>query len=176
MELTQAFGKMLLSSVFVLSATSKLRDFNGFRTHLASIIPVTSAITYTLTGGAISAEFLITLTLWVDRTVHLAFLLALLLLTAFSVFIAYLLVSNKRVSCACFGASTRPVSVVHLGRNIALLLIAGICMVASRGSASPAMFDYLLVLAPALVSAAIVARLDDISTFFSSPSSESFKP
>ncbi|MFH9675321.1 MauE/DoxX family redox-associated membrane protein [Streptomyces sp. NPDC017405] len=123
----------------------------------------------------IAAEMAVIAALWVERAAYLGFSGATLLLSSFTVFIAYLLISKRQVACACFGSSDRPASVVHLIRNLILLAIAASCTLTSGHSASPSIEGYLLVLAPSLIGAAVVSRLDDISMFFGSPASGSFE-
>ncbi|MET7852621.1 MauE/DoxX family redox-associated membrane protein [Streptomyces avermitilis] len=174
MELWQAFGKIVLGGIFMISAATKLRDFQAFRSSLTGALPVIPSLAFVVAGGTPAVEILVSVAICVERTTYFGFLAATLLLAAFTAYIVYLLKSSTKLVCSCFGASTRPVSGVHLGRNIVLLLVSGSCMLSGSDVVSPAMDDYLYVLAPALISLAIVTRLDDISTFFGSPTPGSF--
>ncbi|MFJ3774042.1 MauE/DoxX family redox-associated membrane protein [Streptomyces sp. NPDC090075] len=174
MELWQAFGKIFLGGMFIISAASKLRDFKGFRSSLTGALPVNSSLAFVVAVGTPAAEILVSVAIWFGRTAYFGFLAATLLLTAFTVYISYLLRAGTKLACSCFGSSTRPVSGVHLGRNVVLLLVSGGCLFSGGNVVSPAMDDYLYVLAPSVIGLAIVARLDDISTFFGSPTPGSF--
>ncbi|MFI0807792.1 MauE/DoxX family redox-associated membrane protein [Streptomyces echinatus] len=175
MELWQAFGKVFLSSIFMLSMVVKLRDFGRIRRQLSETLPTGQFMAALLAGGAIGAESVIAIILWVGPWASFGFLAAAVLLIAFSLFLGYLLISNSGAACACFGSSERPASGVHLGRNAVLFLVAASCTAASRSASAPSLDDYLIVLAPALTGTAMVARLDDISAFFNLQTSGSYK-
>jgi uncharacterized membrane protein YphA (DoxX/SURF4 family) len=58
-------------------------------------------------------------------------LVAAVLLLGFTGVLVLRLTQGRRVPCACFGTTRRPISWWTVGRNVALLAVAGIALVAS---------------------------------------------
>jgi hypothetical protein len=122
--------RALLAVVLAAAATSKLRrrDFEAFlaalggfgvpaalaRAPLAVLVVALEAVTAVLLVAAPAAGYA----------------LALGLLAVFTAALRRVVRSGQRVACRCFGASIAPVGVAHLVRNVALIAVIGLGIVA----------------------------------------------
>jgi hypothetical protein len=114
--------------------------------------------------GTAAAEAGTLLLVAMPATVRLGFAAGAVLLSAFTVAIAASLRRGDRTPCRCFGASTTPMGLPHLVRNLALVAVCATGLVATTSAADPA--SHPVGIATALVSGATVvllaARLDDL--------------
>ena len=180
MSFVLVFGYAVTAVVFVVSATGKLRDPDGFRDSLAplSVIPRRSirAVAVALTTAEIVAAAgvcwgLVTALAGrpLAQPVALAGLvLSALLLVVLTTGIAIEVRRGTTAGCACFGVATHRLGARHLVRN-ALLVV---CVVAGLAT-YPMVLDRtvppggaLVALAGGLVAALILIRLDDLVDLF----------
>ena len=117
-----AFCMIVIGIVFALSSFAKLKDLTTyieatghFRLLPQVLVPI-SAIFFLLS----EIMTVILLIFWPMA----AFVLALILLTVFSIALASVLIRRISTTCNCFGASKHPISVTDLVRNAGLLLCA----------------------------------------------------
>lgn len=125
--------RLLLASVFIVSATTKCRDFAGTRFSIGAFgvpIRVSSAATVIL----IALEAVIAVGLLVDRTVQWAGLAALLLLWLFTGVILHHIIQGRHPSCHCFGRlGSSPIGWKTVSRNIVLMTFASIVLWSGGG-------------------------------------------
>ncbi|MFF8976845.1 MauE/DoxX family redox-associated membrane protein [Streptomyces cellulosae] len=166
MQAVEAFGRICLATVFLWSGVLKIRDFQGFRQHMARTVPFTRHLT-TLLATSVPVLELSTALLLVSRRPNWggpAF--ALLLLCAFTAYLSKLLKSRPGVPCGCAGTDRTPVSRTHILRNTLLIMIgAGTWWATTRWS-SPSPTDYALVAAPAAVMGAMLLHLAELTSLF----------
>ncbi len=109
------FCKIVTGLVFAISSISKLRDFPGFveSVHDFRLLPspFVSTCAVLFLFGEVSVVGLLFIRPW------LGFLLAAILLTAFSAALASVVIRKVETRCNCFGASQQMVSPADLMRN-----------------------------------------------------------
>lgn len=159
----------LLAGVFLVSLAGKLRgrsEYSAFVTATASLLATGHRRARVLAPLTIAAEIAIVGALAVGPAGLLA---AAALLGCFTVALVLALRRGTTAPCRCFGASTTPVAVHHVVRNLVLagLAIAGsVAGYAGAGaSLDPAPLDpaALVVTAlAALVCVLVTVRLDDL--------------
>ncbi|MDQ0983117.1 MULTISPECIES: MauE/DoxX family redox-associated membrane protein [Streptomyces] len=161
--------RVLVGLVFLLSAAGKLKgrqEFEDFRAATRALAP--GLPERAVAPGVIVLELAVVTLLLFEGAVAAGFLLALGLLTAFTVGIAVAVANARQVVCACFGASSAPVGAAHLVRNTVLLLAgAGGLAAALTGTGTA---DDIAGAVTASVTGAAVAVMtlftDDISHLF----------
>jgi hypothetical protein len=132
--------------------------------------PVALAVTGT--------EAAIVLLLLVPATTILGFSLAVAMLFVFSTGILKIRRRRATVPCRCFGASTTPLGIRHVIRNVALMLVAGAGVLADFAPDQAADLPGILVAAGVgIVLALLLVAFDDlIELFVASPASQSTRP
>jgi hypothetical protein len=166
------FTRFLIGITFLLSALSKVGSSASLRMFADSLVQLRLATmggpAMRLAVGVAGVEALTTVVLLpLGATVtRLAFLLAMVLLAAFTTVIVRSLRRHEQVACRCFGGSTpAPFSSVHLVRNTALLLAALAGGIAADHQSAP--WPVWLILAPTgAICAFVVSRLDDVVSLF----------
>lgn len=117
-------SRLVIGVVFGLSAWGKLSDRVGTRTAIADFgVPVrwVTAMAWALPV----VEAVVAVGALPPWTAPWAAVIALLLLTAFTIAIVRLLVRGKRPACSCFGAlSARPIGALTVVRNGLLMVLA----------------------------------------------------
>ncbi|GAB3933752.1 methylamine utilization protein MauE [Kribbella albertanoniae] len=168
---------LCLAFVFGQSAASKtgskaFRDFAGSAGPL-EILP--TGLRVPAAAGVVVAEVTLTVALLVGAFFSLrfvataGFLLAVLLLLAFTAAIVVTLRRGIRKPCKCFGAATTPLGRAHVVRNVLLLAAAVAGLVAgatSTASAEPA--GVAIAAVAGLVGGLLVTRFDDLVELFGS--------
>ena len=109
----------------------------------------------------------------VPGTAAAAMVLATVLLLAFTAVLAAALRRGTETGCHCFGASTEPVSVRHIVRNLVLLALAltGPLLVGSGPSGGHGwrLSTALLCALVAVVTAGLIVLLDDLAALLRLP-------
>lgn len=166
----------LLSLVFAVSVTGKLRDQRSFADSLRTLLPErwVGAVATSVTA----AEALLAVGLgwvlvgqfgpgsgwpgWLPPAAAVAFLAVL------TVGVASAIRRGTGTRCACFGSSTRLLSGRHLVRNGVLLGAATVALALSVGSPGPPVEPAagLVGAAAGVVLAVVVVRLDDLIDLF----------
>jgi hypothetical protein len=168
--------------VFGLSGWSKLVAQRGFAASLRRlglipgrlVRPVAAAVTAMELAVAIGLGWAILAGVGLAPAGWTAGLLSLvgagLLLTVLSAGIALALRRGVRATCACFGATARPLGVRHLVRNALLItvVLAGITVRALTTAPTAGIGGALVGLAGGAVGALILVRLDDLVELFRS--------
>jgi peroxiredoxin len=133
LDLTYLGAQFVLAGVFLLAGLSKLFDRAGSRQALMGFgVPETLARSLAVLLPMV--ECVVAVSLLNQKTVWLASLGALSLLTLFVVAIALNLAQGRRPSCHCFGQiHSTPVSWSTLSRNVILAAMAAFMVSYTRG-------------------------------------------
>jgi hypothetical protein len=168
------FARVLIGTVFLVSAATKLRSpaaFAAFTRSVRKMKLVPAALVTPVAAGVVSGEVSIValLAVPVDVTALLGLAVAAGLLTAFTVAIVLVVRRGTDLTCQCFGASTVPLGRVHVVRNLVLLAVAvaGALATRSGGQLHPA--DAAIAVTAGLVGGGLVTVLDDILRLFAPP-------
>jgi uncharacterized membrane protein YphA (DoxX/SURF4 family) len=145
---------LVLAAVFAAAAIAKLRDREGTRaTFTAFGLPQPLATAVPVVELAVAVG-LVVAPGW-------AAVVSLVVLAAFTTFIARAVRLGVRAPCNCFGrASDRPVSSVEIGRN-GLLAVASVVAMTAPGPTSPDPSSVLVVAAATLCSRWVLHQLDE---------------
>ncbi|AVT29269.1 methylamine utilization protein MauE [Plantactinospora sp. BC1] len=123
--------RVLLAAVFIVAVANKVASRAAWRDFVRSLrelrqLPeaaVRPAAVATVTAEALAAAlFLVPLRV----AGVLGFALAIGLLAAFTVVIGLALARGNRAPCRCFGASSTPLGIPHLVRNLTLICVAAL--------------------------------------------------
>lgn len=121
----QAFCRILLGLIFLLSSVGKLRDMVGFRKAINNFQIFPPQFDHLIARLFVGCEIIVVILLVIGGPMLLyGFFLAIFLLTVFSSALVSVLIRKLSISCHCFGSSTRSVSLLDIWRNIGLLLCA----------------------------------------------------
>ncbi|BEL05301.1 methylamine utilization protein MauE [Actinoplanes sichuanensis] len=160
-------ARVLIGLVFAVSAVTKLRAFAAFRVSLAAMRVVPRPLVGPVAVGVVAAESAIPVLLLVPGAQAAGFVVAVLLLAAFSAGIARVLATGTTASCRCFGVSAAPFGRHHLYRNAVLTVVAAAGLIAAvRPGQGPAPAGAAVAAGAAAVAALVVVMLDDIVELF----------
>ncbi|MBE1586984.1 MauE/DoxX family redox-associated membrane protein [Nonomuraea angiospora] len=154
----------LVGLVFAVTATSKLRDFQGFARSLPGLAPVSGKAVRPLAAVVVALEALVSILVAVPTARPYGLALACGLLVTFTAAIASALRRGQRAPCRCFGTSLAPLSARHLVRNS--LLIAAATLAALLPDGSPVLAGTAMALGAGLIGAILIASFDDIVDLF----------
>jgi hypothetical protein len=166
------FLQCLIGVTFLLSALSKVGSATGLRMFAETLDlrrvarAGRPALLAAAAVGSVEALVAVVLLPLGPAVTRPAFLLAIVLLSAFSIVIIRSLRRHEQIACRCFGGSApAPFSAVHLYRNAGLLLaaIAG-ALLADQQSAPWQM--WLIMAIAGAICAFVVSRLDDVVSLF----------
>jgi hypothetical protein len=146
-------GRILIATVFIGALSSKVASraaFESFTQSLRQMVMMAQAAARPAALASVALEGLTAALLLVPvlSTAVAGFGLALVLLIVFTIAIWRSLARGDRTPCRCFGASDTPLGPGHIGRNLALMAVAGSGLVA-------ALIGGRLDPAPALVGATV---------------------
>jgi hypothetical protein len=120
-----------------------------------------------LAGGVIAAEAAVVVLLVPPGSTWVGFVLAGLLAVAFAAAVAAALRRGDHAPCNCFGVSARPISRVHLVRNVVLVAVAALGLAADGVAVDPAEpAGVVAAVVAGVVVAAVVVRADDLAELF----------
>lgn len=171
MDYLTAGCRSLLALLFLASAAGKLRGAGAYRDFVAAtarlaprFLPARRAAV-----AVVAAEIAVVVLVAVPATTAAGFLLAVALLTAFTLAILAALRRDERAPCACFGRSRRRLGRGHVVRNLLLLVVAGLGLAGSAfAAAGPTDTAGLLTaVAAGAVGALLVSFADDFIDLFS---------
>jgi hypothetical protein len=98
------------------------------------------------------------------------FLLAALLLTAFSIALASVVIRKINLSCNCFGPSEKRITPYDIFRNIGFLICAlggwGAALLSQKGSVSLGILEWGLALVVAVIFITIWTQIREIMQLF----------
>ncbi|MFE7773486.1 MauE/DoxX family redox-associated membrane protein [Streptomyces sp. NPDC057445] len=181
-------GRILLGLVFLCSVVGKVRpsSFRGFRGAVRRMLPetapsalpgvlasvVASALGHARRGatavaaGVLVGEAAVVVALAVPATARAGFVLAAVLLTAFTVGLAGVLRWGTRTSCHCFGTTAGMIAPRHVVRNVLLIATAFAGATASHGGGTAPTAGLMLTAGVAVVLAFVTVALDDLVGLF----------
>lgn len=144
------FCQVAIGLAFVISSGSKVRNIARFQEAIAQfgILPpqIHKLAALLFLGGEVTVVILLVIG---DQWLLFGFTLALFLLLIFSIALGSVIRREIKVSCHCFGTSTRPATRIDLWRNGGFLLCSGAGLGAvlwNGGSLRPlGLLEYLFV-------------------------------
>ncbi len=161
--------RVVLVAVFLAATAGKVAARAEFGRSVRRMAPVPDQFVQPMVWLVLGAESLTIALLAVPApaATPVGFGLAVLLLTLFSGAIIRVIRRGDRESCACFGKSSQPLSLVHVVRN-GLLLVIGVVGFATTlmSSSAPRLGGVVLTLAAGLLVATLIARLDEIVALY----------
>ncbi|MFJ9917687.1 MauE/DoxX family redox-associated membrane protein [Streptomyces rubiginosohelvolus] len=160
------FCQILMTTVYLLSAVLKLREFSVFRAHLISTLPVVRPFADFLAVGIVATELGTAFALMIIRPAWIGFSLSMLVLVGFTSYLAAMLRTRRGTSCGCVGDGGGPISGVHVTRNILLGVISGAGVLLATDVGGTPDFAYYFSLGPAVIVGALLLYLDEIVSFF----------
>ncbi|WP_329101873.1 hypothetical protein OG792_22260 [Micromonospora sp. NBC_01699] len=161
--------RVLIGVVFAVAVAGKLwkpTAFAGFVSSVRAMGVLPPALARPAATAVVAAELTIVLAVVgpARGAGILGFGLAAALLIALTAGIAMSLARGSRAPCRCFGRSETPLGVRHVGRNIALVAVAFVGLLASLSS-TPVELGFAVTVAVAgAVVGSLVVMLDDIIT------------
>ncbi|MDW8326620.1 MAG: MauE/DoxX family redox-associated membrane protein [Anaerolineales bacterium] len=127
------FSRLALALVFAASSLGKLRDFPAFERAVRDFRVLPGRLVRPGAYLFLASEIaVVALMLAGAGLLWPGFLLAIVLLSLFSLALVMVLLRGIETACACFGSSRRPVSPADVGRNVGFLA----CAVVGLGSLS----------------------------------------
>ncbi|MFD7325750.1 MauE/DoxX family redox-associated membrane protein [Streptomyces sp. NPDC059875] len=173
-------GRILLGLVFLCSVAGKVRpsSFRAFRGAVRRMLPEAAPPPFAsvlgrvrrgptaVAAGVLVAEAAIVVALAVPATVRAGFVLAAVLLTAFTAGLVGVLRRGTGASCHCFGATAGAIAPRHVVRNALLIAAALAGATASHGGAAEPTPGLLLTAGGAVVLAVVTVALDDLVALF----------
>jgi hypothetical protein len=174
MHYLAVFSRVLIGTVFLVSAATKLRSpaaFAAFARSVRKMKLVPTALITPVAVAVVAAEVGIVVLLAVPVAVTglLGSVVAAGLLTAFTVAIVQVVRRGTDLTCQCFGASTVPLGPVHVVRNIVLFAVAVAGALATRSGGEPQLGVAVIAVTAGLVGGGLVTVLDDILRLFVPP-------
>lgn len=168
------FARVLIGTVFLVSAATKLRSptaFAAFKRSVRKMKLVPAGLVTPVAAGVVVGEASIVALLAVPAAMPalLGFAVATALLAAFTAAIVLVVRRGTDLTCQCFGASTVPLGPVHVVRNLVLLAVAVAGALAVRSGGQPHLGEAVIAATAGLVGGGLVTVLDDIVRLFSPP-------
>ena len=166
------FCRWSIGLTFLASAIGKAQDLDAFRLALTDLRALPAGLARPAAVGTVLAEGLVVLAMAVGfAAMPVGFVLAAMLLAAFSVVLVAALRRDAGISCNCFGASKRPISWYDLGRNMALAAccVAGVVSYSIADHGLPAASVIVLLGLMAGCFSLIVTNLEDIVVLLRKP-------
>ncbi|MFI6267355.1 MauE/DoxX family redox-associated membrane protein [Micromonospora zamorensis] len=170
MRYAELTARILLGLVFA-AAVLKLRSAEeraGFRSMLTAMRLLPASVVGSVAVVVAASEVLVVLLLLFPSTATAGFVLATLLLAGFLVGTGLTLRRGIRVACHCFGASRRPLSPVHLGRDVLLLAVA-VTGLAAPSFGSQSSTEVATSVIAAVAGALLVVFFVDFVAVFADP-------
>jgi hypothetical protein len=159
--------RAVLVGIFVVSLASKIRSRTAYATFRMSVIEwrvLSRRRSAAAAVGAVAGEAGGVLLLALPWTVWSGFVLAGVVLTAFTVGISLALPRGRTALCRCFGASTTPLGMAQVVRNLVLLAVCVTGIVGANVSIGPprSLAASAVALSAAAAAALFMVRLDDV--------------
>ncbi|WP_433042554.1 MauE/DoxX family redox-associated membrane protein [Dactylosporangium sp. CS-033363] len=173
------FGRLLVATVFAVSAFTKLRSrsaFGAFRrsTRRMGILPerLVRPVAALVVGCEVAIVALVAVPARMAGIVGLA--LAAALLAGLAAAIGIVVRRGTVTTCQCFGHSAMPLGTFHIGRNLVLIAIAAIAAVVTWiGDGGAELGGALLAALAGVLGGALVTVLDDVRTLLIPPAKTS---
>lgn len=158
------FCRMVVGFVFALSAMGKLTNSVGFQEAIADFQLLPKRWNIPLSWAFLAGEIGVMVMLMAGQSLLIpGFVLAIALLTIFSIGLALVLQRKLRVACNCFGRTNRPISRYDVVRNILILcLCLGGIWLSSSSLYNLSFSEVVLIVLMASCCVAIVTNLSDV--------------
>jgi len=159
--------RLLLAAVFITAAFTKLSGkaaWLAFVQSLRQLDQVPGPLLRPAALAAVAIEVIVVVLLLVPVRVAgwIGFALAGCLLLSFTLVIGRALSRGNRAPCRCFGASSTPLGMSHILRNLVLVLVA-VLGLAGASASGPLDAPYaLLAGAAGLVAGILITAFEDI--------------
>jgi hypothetical protein len=167
MQYVALAGRVLIVTVFLVSASTKLRSaaaFGAFRrsTRRMAILPerLVRPVAVLVVAGEAAIVLLVATPTLVTGLLGLA--LAGALLAGLAVAIGITVHRGTSTTCQCFGHSAMPLGTVHIVRNVALVAVAAVAAVTGARGGGLEIGGALLAALAGVLLGALVTVLDDI--------------
>ena len=164
-----AFCRITISLTFTYSFLMKVGDVNQFAQTVANfkLVPLRWERPLALLFLSGEAAVVVFLVIGGQQLLPLAFILALLLLLAFTAALALVLVRDIQTSCNCFGNTQKTVSYVDVWRNAGLILVSAIGLwTAGNVKGTLNLIELFLIAIIAIIFVLLWTNLTDIVTLF----------
>jgi hypothetical protein len=167
----QAFCRSAVLLIFAFSFLGKVRHTATFQQTIANFALVPKKLHRPVAWLCLGAEVLVVLLMLPGGLFLLSgYVLAGLMLLAFSLAMASVLLRRLSTTCSCFGPSTQPIKPIDLVRNAGFLIcVAGGCLTLSvpGGTAYLNLLEWSLVSLGSLAFVLIWTQLSEIARLFS---------
>ncbi|WP_433202218.1 MauE/DoxX family redox-associated membrane protein [Dactylosporangium sp. CS-047395] len=175
------FGRLLVATVFAVSAFTKLRSrgaFGAFRrsTRRMGILPerLVQPVAALVVGCEVAIVGLLAVPTRMTGIVGLA--LAAALLAGLAGAIGIVVRRGTVTTCQCFGHSAMPLGTFHIGRNLVLIAIAAAAAVGTGSAdADPELGGALLAALLGVLGGALVTVLDDVRSLLHPPKTSAIR-
>lgn len=162
------FCRLTIGLLFAYAFVGKVRDLAGFAQTITSfkLLPPrwSKGVALLFLGGEAAVVVLLLIG---GELLPLAFGLALLLLTTFTIALVSVLVRRIQTPCNCFGKRDQPVTYADVWRNAGLVLLSAIGLwTAGQASITLNLVELFLIAVIAIVFVLLWTNLTDIVTLF----------
>jgi hypothetical protein len=127
-----AICRTTVALMFLLSSSSKLRDFKSFADTVERFHILPNRIVRPSSIAIIISEIVAAITLFIDNYYTAGFFLSICLLLIFSFAILSALINKIETSCNCFGTSQSIISSSDLIRNSIIIVMALIGLISTK--------------------------------------------
>lgn len=166
-------AQTVLIVVFAVSLASKVRSraaWSGFVDSVRRLGQLRGPLAAVMAGAVATAELLVVGLLAVPVSTPLGLALGAALLVGFTVALMRARRRGVRAACRCFGASTSPVGIRQVVRNLLLLGAVGLAGVGAAAGTAPLHLAGLVVAVTAgLAVAVVLILLDEFVELFIGP-------
>ncbi|MEV7342644.1 MauE/DoxX family redox-associated membrane protein [Streptomyces sp. NPDC093544] len=165
MGVTVAFSQVLLAVIFLVSASLKLPKFLEFKGTIVETLTLPGKIAGILASGVVVSE-LFTVAVLIIGPAWLGYLSSLVLLSAFTAYLVWILVRHPGASCGCTGSREKSASWTLVARNLILAISAVVGWLASSQNAQLSISMHITIIAPAILTGIFLLHLDEFTYFF----------
>lgn len=152
-------ARTVIFVIFAVSAAAKLRGRRNFLAFAASLRPfVPARLTISVASAVCLAETAAATLLALPAATRYGSLLAVCLVSIFTIATGWAVATRRQVQCRCFGAHSRPIGAGHVLRNAALTVVAVCGLYAGTVSVPGA----VVAMAAGGIGALIVINADDL--------------
>jgi uncharacterized membrane protein YphA (DoxX/SURF4 family) len=116
--------RIILGVVFLVSSTSKIRDYWGFSASLDQWSFLPSRSRTLLAQTVIFSELIIVIFIMIPGIAIVSWLISIFLMCIFSSAIGYALIRRQTITCHCFTSTKTNISIFDLIRNFILVFIS----------------------------------------------------
>ncbi|MGN9907511.1 MauE/DoxX family redox-associated membrane protein [Phytohabitans sp. LJ34] len=162
----QLWCQAVIAGVFLLAVSAKARRPAEWVSSVDAMGIVPAKWTRLVAHAVLVSEAATVILVATPPTAPIGLTSAAALLSIFTAGIARTLRRGNRMACHCFGASTTPLGLPHVMRNLILLALCGLGLVTAVSGAGtpPDAAGVALALAAGAVTALFISRMADIAS------------